>query len=138
MCPRCCPHKAGRGEKYSDFRLALKCTPNLFPVLSIAEHSWMPDGREAPGRTLAQVGSSVIENRAGWPPSPLQVQFLPNQEDLACERRHFYGEVSGGTEGHSLDLLVIHVPKCWDYSSLPPSPASKRNLMWRWRGGTCF
>lgn len=97
----------------------------------------MPDGREAPGRTLAQVGSSVLENRAGRPPSPLQAQFLPNQEDPACERRHFMGRLVGGTEGHSLDRLV-HVPKCWACSSLLPSPASKCNLMWRWRGGTCF
>lgn len=67
-CAQDAAHTRQGGERNTlDFRLALKCTPNLFPALSIAEHSWMPDGRETPGRTLAQVGSSVIENRAGWP-----------------------------------------------------------------------
>lgn len=68
----------------------------------------MPDGREALGRTLAQVGSSVLENRAGWPPSPLQAQFLPNQEDPACERRHFMGRFVGGQKATPLTISFTY------------------------------
>lgn len=70
----------------------------------------MPDGREAPGRTPAQVGSSVIENRAGWPPSPLQAQFLPNQEDLACERRRFMGRLVGEQKATPLTSSLFMYP----------------------------
>lgn len=122
------PPQGWRGEKYSDFLLnAPQISSQCLPQLGRA-------GCQLVGRALVKTSSSVIQNRAGsrLVSSPCAVSSEPGGSYVW--KGAFYGEARGGQKATLLIFSVIHIFKCWDYRSWPPSPASRCSLKWVWGG----